>query len=35
MPIRRSIAGLNGPDAVARAMRDAQYIADDGLATAA
>jgi len=35
MPIRRSIAGLNEPDAVARAMRDAQYIADDGLATAA
>jgi len=35
MPIRRSIAGLDGPDAVARAMRDAQYIADDGLATAA
>jgi MoxR-like ATPase len=35
MPVRRSIAGLDGPGAVARAMRDAQYIADEGLATAA
>lgn len=35
MAIRRSIAGLDAPDAVARAMRDAQYIADEGLATAA
>jgi MoxR-like ATPase len=35
MPVRRSIAGLDGPEAVARAMRDAQYIADEGLATAA
>jgi MoxR-like ATPase len=35
MAIRRSIVGLDGPDAVARAMRDAQYIADEGLATAA
>jgi MoxR-like ATPase len=35
MAIRRSIAGLDAPDAVARAMRDAQYIADEGIATAA
>lgn len=35
MAIRRSIAGLGDPGAVARAMRDAQYIADEGLATAA
>ncbi|MCU0983692.1 MAG: MoxR family ATPase [Acetobacteraceae bacterium] len=34
MAIRRSIAGLDEPGAVARAMRDAQYIADEGLATA-
>jgi MoxR-like ATPase len=35
MAIRRSIAGLDAPDAVSRAMRDAQYLADEGLATAA
>lgn len=35
MAIRRSIAGLDAPDAVSRALRDAQYIADEGLATAA
>jgi MoxR-like ATPase len=35
MPVRRNIAGLDGPGAVARALRDAQYIADEGLATAA
>ncbi|WP_144183247.1 AAA family ATPase [Elioraea rosea] len=35
MAIRRSIAGLGDPGAVARAMRDAQYIADEGLATTA
>jgi MoxR-like ATPase len=35
MAVRRSIAGLGEPGAVARAMRDAQYIADEGLATSA
>jgi MoxR-like ATPase len=35
MPIRRSIVGLDSPRAVAAAMRDAQYIADEGLATSA
>jgi MoxR-like ATPase len=35
VPVRQSVAGLDGPEAVARAMRDAQYIADEGLATAA
>lgn len=35
MPVRRSIVGLASPQAVAAAMRDAQYIADEGLATAA
>ncbi len=35
MPVRRSIVGLSSPQSVAAAMRDAQYIADEGLATAA
>jgi MoxR-like ATPase len=35
MPIRRSIVGLDGPEAVSRALRDAQYIANEELATAA
>ena len=35
MPIRRSIAGIDSPDRLAEALRDAQYLADDGLATAA
>jgi len=35
MPIRRLPAGLDGPDPLARALRDAQYIASEGLATAA
>lgn len=35
MAIRRSIAGIDGPDRLAEALRDAQYLADDGLATAA
>jgi MoxR-like ATPase len=35
LPIRRSIAGIDGPDRLAEALRDAQYLADDGLATAA
>ncbi len=35
MPVRRSILGIDGPDPLARSLRDAQYIADEGLATAA
>lgn len=35
MAVRRSIAGIDGPEALARAMRDAQYVADEGLSTAA
>lgn len=35
MAVRRVIAGIDSPEALARALRDAQYIADDGLATAA
>ena len=35
MPIRRLPAGLDGPDPLAHALRDAQYIASEGLATAA
>ncbi|MCA3284886.1 MAG: MoxR family ATPase [Roseomonas sp.] len=35
MTIRRSIGGIDSPEALARALRDAQYIADEGLATAA
>lgn len=35
MAIRRSIAGIDGPERLAEALGDAQYIADDGLATAA
>jgi MoxR-like ATPase len=35
MAIRRSVLGIDSPAALARAVRDAQYIADDGLATAA
>ncbi|MEO1089797.1 MAG: MoxR family ATPase [Pseudomonadota bacterium] len=35
MPVRRSILGIDGPAPLARGLRDAQYIADDGLATAA
>jgi MoxR-like ATPase len=35
MAIRRSIAGIDGPDRLAEALRGAQYLADDGLATAA
>ncbi|MDA4847738.1 AAA family ATPase [Hoeflea poritis] len=35
MPIRRLPAGLDGPDPLADALRDAQYIASEGLATAA
>lgn len=35
MPVRRSIVGIDSPDRLAAALRDAQYLADDGLATAA
>jgi MoxR-like ATPase len=35
MPVRRSIQGIDSPQALARSLRDAQYLADDGLATAA
>jgi len=35
MAMRRSIGGIDSPEALARALRDAQYIADEGLATAA
>lgn len=35
MPIRQLPAGLDGPDPLASALRDAQYIASEGLATAA
>ncbi len=35
MPIRRSIVGIDSPEALEQALGAAQYIADDGLATAA
>jgi MoxR-like ATPase len=35
MPVRRSLAGIDSPPALARAMRAAQYVADEGLSTAA
>jgi hypothetical protein len=35
MAIRPSILGLDGPEPLALGLRDAQYIADEGLATAA
>lgn len=35
MAIRRSVVGLDSPPALGRALRDAQYIADEGLSTAA
>lgn len=35
MAIRRSIGGIDSPEALARALRDAQYLADEGIATAA
>ncbi|RMH47541.1 MAG: MoxR family ATPase [Alphaproteobacteria bacterium] len=35
MPVRRVIQGIDGPGPLAGALREAQYIADDGLATAA
>lgn len=35
MAVRRSIQGLDGPEPLAAALREAQYLADEGLATAA
>ncbi len=35
MAIKRSVAGINGPEELEVALRAAQYLADDGLATAA
>lgn len=35
MAIRSSILGLDGPEPLAQGLRDAQYIADEGLATSA
>ncbi|MEO0819983.1 MAG: MoxR family ATPase [Pseudomonadota bacterium] len=35
MAVRPSIAGLDGPGPLAQALRAAQYVADEGLATAA
>jgi MoxR-like ATPase len=35
MTVRRSILGIDGPTPLAHALRDAQYVADEGLATAA
>lgn len=35
MAVRRSIVGIDSPEALAAALTAAQYIADDGLATAA
>jgi len=35
MPVRHDIAGIGGPEALARALRDAQYLASLDLATAA
>lgn len=35
MPVRRSILGIDSPHTLARSLRDAQYIADEGLATSA
>lgn len=35
MALRRSPPGLDGPDPLARALREAQYLADEGLATVA
>ncbi len=34
MTVRRIIDGIDGPDSLAAALRDAQYLADPGLATA-
>ena len=34
MPVRSTISGIDGPDRLARALQDAQYLAGDELATA-
>jgi MoxR-like ATPase len=34
MAVRRTILGIDGPGPLARSLRDAQYIADEGLSTA-
>lgn len=34
MAVRRSIQGLDGPEPLATALREAQYVADEGLSTA-
>lgn len=34
MAVRRSIQGLDGPEPLAMALREAQYVADEGLSTA-
>jgi len=35
MPVESSVSGIDGPDRLAEALRDAQYLAGDDLATAA
>src|SRR5918999_4360867 len=35
MAVRQQVVGIDGPDALERALRSAFYLADDGLATAA
>ncbi|MFN3687558.1 AAA family ATPase [Salinarimonas sp.] len=35
MPVRPAIQGIDGPEPLGRALREAQYVADEGLATAA
>ncbi|MBT8417338.1 MAG: MoxR family ATPase [Silicimonas sp.] len=35
MSVRRSIQGIDGPEPLSRLLGDAQYIADDGISTAA
>ena len=35
MAVRPTVVGIDGPDALERALRSAFYLADDGLATAA
>ncbi len=35
MAVRATIAGIDGPEALEKALRGAYYLADDGIATAA
>lgn len=35
MPVRANVGGIDGPDRLGTALRDAQYLAGEGLATAA